>query len=76
MPETMTFKLPETIVRIEYKSKISTGFFMKINLKENQQNILVTCDHCISQNDIDLQITISLFYGNKNQESKKEIKIR
>jgi len=75
MPEAMTLKLAETIVRIEYKNKISTGFFMKINLKENQQNFLVTCDHCISQNDIDLQITVSLFYGNKTQESKKEIKL-
>ena len=75
MPETMTFKLAETIVRIEYKGKVSTGFFMKINLKENQQNFLVTCDHCISQNDIDLQITISIFYGNKNQKSEKKIEL-
>ena len=46
--DIQTFKLAETIVRIEYKGKVSTGFLMKINLKENQQNFLVTCDHCIS----------------------------
>ena len=75
MSETMTNKLSNSIVRIEIGNKISTGFFMKINLQNKMRNFLVTCAHSISQEDIDSKITILIYYGKMNEEKKQQIEL-
>ena len=75
VPEQIYNILSKTTARIEYGEKKSTGFFMKINLDKKQHNFLLTCAHCISQNDIDSKITVSIFYGKKNEEKEKQIEL-
>ena len=75
MQEEIINKLSNSIVRIEYDKKISTGFFMKIYLQQKQRNFLITCEHCISQKNIDSKITVLIYYKEKNDEIKKEIKL-
>ena len=45
VPERISDKLIKTIARIEFDKKISTGFFMKINLDKKQHNFLITSSH-------------------------------
>ena len=73
MPEMMINKLSDTIVRIEFQKKISTGFFMKIELQTKQHNFLLTCSHSISQEDIDSKITIKIYYGKMLEESERNM---
>ena len=75
MPEEMINKLSKSIARIEFENKISTGFFMKINIVKKQYCFLLTCEHTISQDNIDSKITIKIYYGKKNKEVEREIKL-
>ena len=75
VPEQIYNILSKTTARIEYGEKKSTGFFMKINLDKKQHNFLLTCAHCISQDDIDSKIKVSIFYGKKNEEKEKQIEL-
>ena len=52
IPGSLIEKLSETILRIEYRNKFCTGFFMKINFHEKNHNFLLTCAHSISKEDI------------------------
>ena len=71
VPGEIVEKLSETIVRIENENIISTGFFMKINFQEINHNFLLTCANSITKEDINSEITISIFYGRKKTEQKK-----
>ena len=73
MSEEMIGKLSKSISRIEYDNKISTGFFMTINLQKKQYYFLLTCEHTISQDNIDSKITIKIYYGKKKKEEEREI---
>ena len=75
MSDEIIKKLSNSIVRIEYEEKISTGFFMKIYLQQKQRNFLITCEHCISQKNIDSKITVLIYYKEENDEIKKEIEL-
>jgi len=75
MSDEIIKKLSNSIIRIEYDDKISTGFFMKIYLKQKQRNFLITCEHCISQKNIDSKITVLIYYKEENNEIKKEIEL-
>ena len=75
MPEEIIKNLSNSIIRIEYNEKISTGFFMKIYLQQKQRNFLITCEHCISQKNIDSKITVLIYYKEENNEIKKEIEL-
>ena len=75
IPGSLIEKLSETIIRIEYRNKFCTGFFMKINFHEKNHNFLLTCAHSISKEDINSKITISIFYGRKKTEIEKKIKL-
>ena len=75
MSETITNKLSDSIVRIEIGNKISTGFFMKINLQNKMRNFLMTCAHSIPQEDIDSKKTILFYYGKAKEEKKQVIEL-
>ena len=79
IPEEIFDILRTCIVRIEFNDnnnkRIFTGFFMKINLNKKKYCFLLTCEHSLSQENIDSEITIEIYYGNNKQEEKKEIKL-
>ena len=76
VPGQIIDKLSETIVKIENGDLISTGFFMKINVQEINRNFLLTCGHSIPQEDINSKKIITIFYGKKEAETKKNNWIR
>ena len=75
VPEIISEKISGSILRIEFEKKISTGFFIKINLNKNKHNFILTCAHSISQEDINSKITITIFYGKANKETEQKIKL-
>ena len=75
IPGKLIEKLSESILRIEFENKISTGFFMKMNFQEITCNFLITCAHSITKENIDSKITISIFYGKAEKETEKKIEL-
>ena len=75
IPEEITDTLRKTTVRIEINKgqKFFTGFFMKIDLKGEKINFLVTCQHSISQGEIDSKQKIDIYSGKAGNEKKTEI---
>ena len=75
VPDELIDILRESVVRIEIKNLhiISSGFFIKINLKMKEYKFLFTCAHSIPQEIIDSKTKISIYYGRKNEEIKKKI---
>ena len=71
IPETAADKLYNSIVRIEKENKLATGFFIKIEIKHNVMNFLVTCDHVIGEKDVNANKNISIYYGKKITKIKK-----
>jgi V8-like Glu-specific endopeptidase len=53
---------------------VSTGFFMKIN-KINQMNFLITCFHCIPSEYFEKKEIINIYYGKREVEKNKQIKL-
>ena len=75
IPESISDKLYNSIVRIQKENEIGTGFFIKIFIKEKLKYFLFTCFHVISKNDIDSKISIDIYFGKKNNETKRSIKL-
>ena len=71
VPKDILDKLCETIIRIENENKISTGFFIKININEKKHNYIITSAYSITKEDIDSKNTISFFYSDKKETEKK-----
>ena len=77
IPESAQDKIYNSIVRIEIGNNNSygSGFFLKLNIKNQRYNCLITCSHVISKRLIYLNEEINLFYGKKSIETKKTIKL-
>ena len=79
IPESASDKLYNVIVRIEIQVEKGilkgTGFFMKSQIKGKQCKFLCTNCHVISQKLVDSKIEFSIYYGKKNDETKKIIKL-
>ena len=76
IPENISDKLYNSIVNIKLNNGLNaTGFFMKIKTKEKEMKCLFTCQHVISEGDINNKITIDLYYGKKYNESYRQIKL-
>jgi V8-like Glu-specific endopeptidase len=74
IPESISNKIFDSIVKIKKDSiETATGFFMKIKINNKEKKCLFTCQHVISDKDINNKLTINLYYGKKDEE--KEIKI-
>ena len=63
IPKEIKEKLSQTITRIQIENKISTGFFMKMNIQGKIHYFLLTSAHSITKENINSKITISIFYG-------------
>ncbi len=75
IPKSLSDKLCDAIVRVEIKSNIATGFFMKARIKGIQNYFLLTNYHVISQSDVDQKEDIIIYINESNSELKKIIKL-
>jgi len=75
IPESICDKLYNSITRISLKGGTATGFFMKIKLNNKEKKCLFTCFHVISDQDIQNQIIIDIYFGKKGIESHREIEL-
>ena len=64
--------LSKSIVKIIHRGH-STGFLMKLKIEEKFYFFLVTCEHCISDEDINSKIEIILQYFNLDEKLTKKI---
>jgi len=75
IPESISDKLYNSIVRIVLYHVEATGFFMKFKLNNKEMKCLFTCFHVISDNDIDNEITIDIYFGKKGKEHHRTIEL-
>ena len=75
VPEPISDALYNSIARIEFEKKHSTGFFMKLDIKEKRHNFFITCNHSITQENVDSKIDIKIYYGKANKEKNISIKL-
>lgn len=73
--ESKVDKIFNSIAKIETNDGTGTGFFIKLKIKNNQLPFLLTCYHVISENDVKSKETIKIYYGKKQEEKQKEIKL-
>lgn len=73
IPEIISDKLYNSIVKIKINNTYGTGFFMKID-KKYIKRCLLTCSHIITQDLIDLKEDMEIFYG-KGDNIKKIINL-
>ena len=65
IPESVTKKLFNSIVRIEILKSMATGFFMKVKIKNIYLPCLLTNSHVIEPIHVINKEIISLFFGEK-----------
>ena len=76
LPESFIDKLNNSIVKIIMnKDRIGTGFLMQLIINRKNHFYLVTSNHIIKRNDIEQKLNCFLFYGKKENEIKKIIKL-
>ena len=75
IPESVSKKLFNSIVRIEFLNNIATGFFMKVKIKSIYLPCLLTNSHVIDTIHLNNKQIISLFFGEKKKEKKITIKL-
>ena len=77
IPEEVSDTLYHSIVRIEFNehNKITTGFFMKIDINNKIYNCLLTCHHSITKEDINSNKLINIFFGKSHKEKTIIIKL-
>ena len=75
IPESIIKKLNNSIVRIRIINIKGTGFFMKIKLNLREMRCLFTCFHVIKDDYINDEMAIDIYYGEKNKETHRKIKL-
>ena len=75
VPEKISDKLSKSIIRIGDGDKISTGFFIKINIIKIPYYFILTSADSISIKDINEKKTVSIFYGETEMEIEKKIEL-
>ena len=73
IPESVTDKLFNSIFRIEMENIRGTGFFIEI--KEIKRFFMFTNHHIINQKLVDSKALMPIYYGKKDKEIKKVIKL-
>ena len=77
--ERVSKKLYKSIFRISFtyngKNIIGTGFFIKLNLKNEMKLFLMTCFHIIQKKLVDEKMTITLYYGEFDNEKEFSINL-
>jgi len=75
IPESISDKLYNSIVKIVLYHVEATGFFMKFKLNNKEMKCLFTCFNVISDNDINNEITIDIYFGKKGKEHHRTIEL-
>ena len=75
IPEKIIRKLYHSIVKIVLDSGQATGFFMKIKINDKEIKCLFTCYHVISEEDLENEIIIDIYFGNKEKEHHKVLRL-
>ena len=73
--ERTSKKLYNSIFRISIRNIIGTGFFIKLNLKNETKLFLMTCCHIIEEQYVNEKLTITLYYGEYDNEKEFKIKL-
>ena len=72
----ITKKLYNSCVKIKCGKAVFTGFLMQLKILEKNYYFLITCEHCISEEDIILQKEIIIYYEDINDKKiEKNIKL-
>ena len=74
IPESSSDILYNSIVKIQIDEKFGTGFLMKAQINTIQMNLLLTCNHVITQTHIS-EKAIIISYGKINKETTKKFKL-
>ena len=56
-------------------NNISTGFFIKLKIKEKSFHFLFTCEHSIREKEIQSEIIIFLYFGKARKERLLKIRL-
>ena len=75
IPKTASDKLNNAIVRIETNKGQGTGFFLRFKIKDQPFFSLWTNFHVIPENMVKSKNTIKIYYGPKDNEKEKSIKL-
>ena len=75
IPESTMNRIFDSIVKIEVDYSSATGFFLQIKIRDRELNCLVTNDHVIPQEYVNSKKIIFLYYGKKEKEIIKIIKL-
>lgn len=70
--------LNNSIVRIEFENDcytICTGFFIVFNIRKIKTYFIMTCNHLITEEDIDSKQNIIIYYGKYEEEKSLKIKL-
>ena len=72
IPEEISDVLKKSTARIVFdaKKKYFTGFFMKIKIKGENLNFIITCNHSITQDEINSKQQITIYFGKTKNEEK------
>ena len=73
IPESASKKLFNSIVRIEKGQIFATGFFIKFKIKEIFLHCLLTNHHVITQEDVNSNKGINIYFGEKQNEKERYI---
>ena len=68
--ETASDAIYNPIVRIETQKLSGTGFLLKKEIQNEFKYFLITCEHVITEDDVNSKISIELYYGKKINEKK------
>ena len=71
--ESVSDRIYNSIVRIEIKNILGTGFLTIFNIKGKKLRCIVTCSHIITKQKIKKGDKMDIYYGKKNQEEKRTI---
>ena len=75
IPKTASDKLNNAIVRIQTNKGQGTGFFLRFKIKDQPFFSLWTNFHVIPENMVKSKNTIKIYYGPKDNEEEKSIKL-
>ena len=80
IPEEIVDALSNSIARIEYlidssHISVSTGFFIKLKIKEKSYDFLFTCEHSLGEKEIQSEIIISIYFGKAKKERLLKIRL-
>ena len=75
IPRSVSDKIYNSIVRININNNQGTGFFMKARIRGILYKYLCTNFHVIKQEYVDSKKELIFYYGEKDNETKKIIKL-